>query len=538
MLPTETTMTLSKSNFLQYLRHPAWLWLEKHNKSILPLIDDNTQAIFDAGNLFESYAEQLFPDGVTLGYKTNGQFDGKKYWALPDTTKRALKEKVPVLFQGRLEVEGITCIFDVLERNENGTYNLYEIKSSTKAKPEHEHDLAFQTIVLEKSGLSIESIFVIHVNNEYVRNGDIPPEEITDVTEVTSAVRAKLPQTVIDIENAIAVMEATEMPDPSPRHAGLGSFSAWLEIYNILNPRLDPYSIYKLCTPGAMRIGELEDEGIQTIGDIPDDENLTVKQRYQVQATQLGTRIIKHDEIETFLETFQYPLYFFDYETLASVVPAFDGMRPYQQVPFQYSLHILQSPTAPLEHREFLHTENTSPVPHLVEQLKRDIGTTGSVVVWYQGFEKGCNTTLAELMPEHREFLYALNDRIVDLMIPFSEGWYVDKDFFGSASIKAVLPVLVPELSYKDLAIHDGGTAQNTWMSTVLGGKNQDRKDTIMKDMRTYCTLDTLAMVKIWEILSKKLHEENHTVQRQLTVVKNVSEGLTAEPQVFQKPLF
>lgn len=529
-------MTLSKSNFLLYLRHPAWLWLEKHNKSILPEIDDNTQAIFDAGNLFETYAEQLFPTGVTLGYKTNGNFDGKKYWALPETTLRALKEKVPVLFQGRLEVDGITCIFDVLERNENGTYNLYEIKSSTKAKPEHEHDLAFQTIVLEKSGLTVESIFVIHVNSEYVRNGDIIPEEITDTTEVTSAVRAKLPQTLIDVENAKAVMTASEMPDPSPRHARLGSFAAWLEIYNILYPNLDPYNIYKLCTPGARRIGELEDEGVQTIADIPDDENLTVKQRCQVQATQLGTRVIKREEIDAFLKTFQFPLYFFDYETLASVVPPFDGMRPYQQVPFQYSLHILRNPSAPLEHREFLQTENSSPARNLVEQLKEDIGTEGSVVVWYQGFEKGCNVTLADLVPEHAEFLYELNDRIVDLMIPFSEGWYVDKDFYGSASIKAVLPVLVPELSYKELAIQGGATAQNTWMSTVLGGKNQSKKDVIMEDMRKYCTLDTLAMVKIWEVLSnphKEIPSKNPDMTRE-----RLPEEPPVENQIFQKPLF
>ncbi|HCC05415.1 TPA: hypothetical protein DEP58_03890 [Patescibacteria group bacterium] len=528
-------MILSKSNFLLYLRHPAWLWLEKHNKSILPEVDDNTQAIFDAGNLFETYAEQLFPEGVTLGYKTNGKFDGKKYWALPETTQRALEEKVPVLFQGRLEIQGITCIFDVLERNENGTYNLYEIKSSTKAKPEHEHDLAFQTIVLESSGLSIESMFVIHVNNEYVRNGTIPPEEITDITEVTSAVRTILPQTMIDIEDAKAVMASHTMPDPSPRHARLGSFAAWMEIYTILQPHLDPYNIYKLCSPGARRIGELEDGGIQTIADIPDDENLTVKQRYQVQATQMGTRIIKRDEIETFLQTFQYPLYFFDYETLASVVPPFDGMRPYQQVPFQYSLHILRDPLAPLEHREFLHTENSSPVQHLVKQLKSDIGSIGSVVVWYQNFEKSCNVTLANFVPEHREFLYALNDRIVDLMIPFSEGWFVDKDFFGSASIKAVLPVLVPELSYKDLVIQGGATAQNTWMSTIFGGKNQNKKDIIMEDMRKYCTLDTLAMVKIWEVLSNVSSEE---ALLQLGNVELVSKAPDIQSDVFQKSLF
>ena len=181
-------MILSKSNYLLYLRHPAWLWLEKHNKKILPEVDEDTQAIFDAGNLFELYAEKLFPDGAKLGYKTDGEFDFEKYKSLPEVTRQELDNSTKIIFQGRLEVDDITCIFDVLERNNNDTYNLYEIKSSTKAKKEHEHDLAFQTIVLEKSGLNIENIFVIHVNNEYVRAGDIDHEEITDTTEITNAV--------------------------------------------------------------------------------------------------------------------------------------------------------------------------------------------------------------------------------------------------------------------------------------------------------------------------------------------------------------
>ena len=170
-------MILSKSNYLLYLKHPAWLWLEKHDKSKLPEVDDDTQAIFDAGNLFESYAERLFPDGITLGYKTDGGFDFAKYKSLPEVTKKAIEDKVKVIFQGRFEIDNTTCIFDILERNENGTYNLYEIKSSTKAKKEHEYDLAFQAIVLERSGLKIENIFVIHVNNEYVRDGEIDNEE-------------------------------------------------------------------------------------------------------------------------------------------------------------------------------------------------------------------------------------------------------------------------------------------------------------------------------------------------------------------------
>jgi hypothetical protein len=496
-------MILSKSNYMLYLRHPAWLWLEKHNKSILPEVDADTQAMFDAGNLFESYAEKLFPDGVTLGYKTNGDFDWSKYKDLPFKTKQAIEDNTKVLFQGRLEVDGITCIFDALERNEDGTYDLYEIKSSTSAKKEHEHDLAFQTIVLEKSGLDINNIFVIHVNNEYVRDGDIDYEEITTISEITTAVRSIIDETLVNIEKAKTVLVATEIPDPSPRHAKLGAFSEWLKIYKILNPDLDKYSIYNLCSPGSRKIGNFEDDGIISVHDIPDSANLTVKQHYQVQATKQGERIISKEEIKSFLKTFKYPLYFLDYETLAGVIPAYDGIRPWQQIPFQYSLHILESPDAELKHKEYLHADNTLPVEGLLKQLKQDIRGKGSIIVWYQGFEKKCNITMSEILPEYSEFLLDVNDRIVDLMIPFSEGWYADKDFFGSASIKIVLPVLVPSLSYKELDIGGGAAAQRIWMETIIDGKNKDKKDKILSDLLKYCKLDTLAMVEIYNVIKK-----------------------------------
>lgn len=496
-------MILSKSNYLTYLKHPAWLWLEKHDKIKLPEIDDDTQGIFDAGNLFEEYAEQLFPSGFRLGYKTNGEFDGTKYWALPEATKEALAGENTVFFQGRLEVDGITCIFDVLERNAMGTYNLYEIKSSTKAKPEHEHDLAFQTLVLERSGLTIENIYVIHVNTEYVRRGEVDPKEITDTTEVTSAVRSLLDYTAEEIEKAKAVMNALTMPDPSPRFARNGAFKEWSKIYRSLIGEVGPDSIYRVNGFGARKIGELEDIGVTELNQIPEDFLLSPKLQSLVESSRRNERILNKEAISQFLGTLQYPLYFLDYETFAGVVPAFDGLRPYQQVPFQYSLHILESPDAELQHKEYLHTENTLSVEPLLKQLAQDIGPDGSVIVWFQTFEKGRNIEMAAMEPNYNNFLYNLNDRVVDLMIPFSEGWFIDKGFRASASIKDVLPVLVPDLSYKELNIRGGNTAQRIWMETVQGGKHQNRKEEILNDLRKYCELDTLAMVEIWKVLKQ-----------------------------------
>ena len=497
-------MTLSKSDYMLFLKHPAWLWLKTYEKFKLPSIDANLQAMFDTGHDFETYAEQLYPNAVKLGTRSYSD-----YLALPQKTKEVLDNNTKTIFQGRFEIDNLTCIVDVLDRTSNNSFDLIEIKSSTKTKPEHEYDLAFQTLVLEKSGLTINSISVIHVNNEYVRNGEIEPDKITLKTDVTQNVRDLIPITEQQIEAAFKMLNQETDPDLSPRYVnqlevpGTNWFTDWMDIYKQLKPNLDPYSIYNLSYPNSEQIGTLEDNGITLIKDIPDELALRPKQLAQIQTTRENTQQINHQKIKEFLDTFEYPLYFLDYETLSSLIPTFDGFMPYKDYPFQYSLHTLEAPGTELRHTEYLHSENSNPMPGLLTQLKKDIGEKGTILTWNMSYEKSCNERLAEFYPEYRDFLEDLNTRINDLMIPFSEMWFVDKNFFGSASIKNVLPALIPGENHKNLDVSDGLLARRLWTETVLEGKNAAKRDKIMADLSEYCTLDTYAMVLILAELKK-----------------------------------
>lgn len=489
------SLTLSKSDYTTYLKHPAWLWIKKHAKAILPPIDPATQAIFDTGHEFEQYAEALFPGGVTLGFN-----DYDEYLSLPERTIQALHEGMHTIFQGRFEFEQLTFICDVIQVVEGKEVDLIEIKSSTSAKPEHIVDLAFQLHVLENCGYTVREVSVIHVNNQYVRKGAIDPKLITARTDVTESVRAARDFTKQKISEALQVMALTECPDVSPLNADSKSFGEWLEIYkHMKSPKSG--SIYDLCQLDAKTLKNLLDNNISYIKDIPADFVLKPKQRLQVEAYHQGHPTIHKDKIKEYLDTFTYPLYFFDYETLGSLVPYFDGLKPYQQLPFQYSLHILDSPDADLRHEEFLLRDNLNPAEPLTQALRSHIGNNGTVITWNMGFEKGCNSLLGTLLPEHEDFYESLNNRIVDLMIPFSQNWYVDADFCGSASIKKVLPVLVPSLSHKELDISDGSSAQRLWMEAVLDGKRPNEKDKILDDLIKYCGLDTFAMVEIFRKL-------------------------------------
>jgi len=496
--------SLSKSDYMFFLRHPAWLWIKKYQKDKLPIIDESLQALFDEGKLFESYANKLFPNAVKLGFDKYNE-----YLTLPDRTIEAIKNNVDVILQGRLEFEGKTCIFDVLQKVGDKEFNLIEIKASTKAKPEHEYDLAFQLMVLEKCGYSVRNIFVIHVNNEYVRKGEIDTKGITSQTDVTQKVKSLREVTEEQVSLAYEVLASEKCPDMSPRYVnkcevpGVNWFSEWLDIYKGLRPNDDPYNIYELSYPSAEQIGKLEDAGITIIADIPQDFALRDKQLVQIITTKENKRIIIKDKIKSFIETFKYPLYFLDYETYSSVIPQFDGGSPYKDYPFQYSLHLIESPGSEIKHFEYLHDQNTNPIPGLLKKLKEDIGDTGTILAWNMSYEKGCNDRMAALYPEYADFLIQINERINDLMIPFSNMWFFDKDFFGSASIKKVLPVVVPELGYKEMDVGDGLTARRTWTQIVLEDRNQSNRKNILDNLSKYCTLDTFAMVRILEELNK-----------------------------------
>ncbi len=451
-------MMLSKSDYMLFLKHPAWLWVKKNDPKKIPPVDENTQRLFDSGHKFEPYAESLFPEGLTLGFK-----DYNEYLSLPQRTHDAISNGTAVLFQPRFEWNEFTCISDIVSFVGDNEVDLYEIKASTKVKPEHEFDLAFQTAVLEGNGLKVRNIFVIFANNKYVRNGEIEADKITVTQDVTEKVRKRSDSTAKYMPLALSVAQQNKMPDPSPELAKLNSKDDWLKIYENIVPNTK--KIWADDTAPAIDKGQ----------------------------------------IKSFIDNLQYPLYFLDYETLMSLIPYFDGQRPYQQVPFQYSLHVIESPDSEVDWKDYLHRENSDPVRPLTEQLLSDIGTSGTVLVWYENFEKKRNSELGEMMPEYAEALAAVNERVVDLILPFKNKWYDDPRCEGSASIKAVLPVLCPELSYKELGIQEGGSAQRLWMEAVLDSKRDDQKDKILSDLTEYCKLDTFAMVQIFRCLKSKL---------------------------------
>jgi hypothetical protein len=490
---------LSKSDYMDFLRHPALLWLKKHNPKKIPNLDVAIMQRMASGYAFEEYAERLFPEAIKIGFNSS-----EDYRPMLEQTALAWKNGANCVAQGMYKSGELTCITDVLEATGDG-FTLTEIKSSNSAKPEHVTDLAFQRLVLEASGYEIQKCQVMHANPDYERAGDIDPKVLTKITDVTDQVEKILSKTKENAASAVRVINLDSIPDVDPLLAAPSAFSDWLEIRKILEPKLSDNSIYNLPKIGHRVAKNLIAQNIETIDQIQDATLLSHGTAKYWKAHSFGKQHIDIAELSQFLGSIQYPVYYLDYETAASAVPLWDKTSPHQQVPFQYSLHIKRSPQSKAEHFDYLHQDKDCPINGLLETLIKKIQTEGTVLVWNQSFEKKCNDEMALYSSEYSSFLSSVNNRVIDLMDPFREDIIMNPAFLGSNSIKDVLPVMIPEFSYEDLEIKDGGSAASEWQRVTLN----DAADTarVYAELKKYCERDTKAMVLIHEALLEHLTE-------------------------------
>jgi len=492
---------ITKSDFLKYLQCPAYFWFWKKKPEVLTNTELNEfdKELVKNGQEVERWARKLFPSGILV--------ESRQSQAVVDT-KQFLDEGKKVIFQATFEVEGLYVIVDVLEWDEESQYWIInEVKGSTgkeKKKNKHLYDVSFQYIVMQTVGYKIGKVNLIELDKEFVKQGKIIPAKLLQTTDITEGVKELESEIKLMIDDMKRLLEKER--EPMPCDCVYESRANHCPAFNYLYPEIPDYSVHDIVRIGLSKkkLEALIESDYCLIEDVPEDFKLSKYQRNHVDVTQTKIPIIKTTEIKNELEKLEYPLYFLDYETFPTAIPIYDGCKPYQQVPFQYSLHIQKEPYSELEHYEFLETDEKShPMKALALSLMERMGREGSIIVWNKKFEGKCHEDIAELIPEYAEVFHNYNQRLFDLMEIFSKNLYTHHDFRGSYSIKKVLSVLVPELSYKGLNVSDGSMAMNAWKIMMFETEEQKDKDNIKDDLLKYCELDTLAMVRIFEALEK-----------------------------------
>ena len=478
---------LSKSQFTRGLQCHKSLWLLKNRRELQQKPDASLQARFDSGTEVGILAQQLFPGGTGLEYKSGISQNIAK-------TRELLASGAQTIYEATFRHDNVLAMVDILRKGENG-WEIYEVKSSTETKDIFINDTAIQYYVAKGSGLDISRVFVVHLNNQYTRIGELNLQALFAVKDVTDLTLGRQTDIPLLLGNMRQVLEGGE---PSIDIGPYCTTPYECDFISYCWKHIPEYSIFNIANLRSKRKFTLYYGGILHLQDIPADFSLSDNMQVQVEAELTGRKFVNIRNIREFLSKISEPIGFLDFETFMEPVPSFDQQRPYQQVPFQYSLHIFGNGL--LAHHEFLGEPGIDPRQAFIEKLLKDTVSCRTILVYNQAFEITRLQEMAKNFPEFVEGIESIIARIVDLMAPFRNKDYYIREMCGSHSIKYVLPALVPDLSYDSLAIADGEMAMLAYarLSRMDAG---DEKKEICKHLLKYCSLDTLAMVKIWERL-------------------------------------
>ena len=467
-------MVLTKSGFLEYLHCPKAFWVKTNRPEEYPSSAPSAfvRMLMEGGYEVEAQARRLVATWPHAG---------------------------ECAFQVTFTAPGLEVRADLVRHHTDGSIDLFEVKGSTSVKGStgnHVADAMFQVAVIERAGSSVRAVHIIHVNKDYTRRGEIDPEALLVIVDVTEQVRAGLTDTIGSIDEALAFLAEAEIDEKGCSCIHFGNPDNHCVTFSRFNPDIPSPSVYILPRISRQKLEKFHLEGRISLDEIEPGE-LSARQALVRQAALSGTPIIDPARIAAFIEKLSWPLHFYDYETFGSAVPLADGHRPHQQIPVQFSLHRLE-PGGEVAHFDFLADRPGMEVA-LVEGLEACIGREGSLLCWNKSTEMSCNDRMAELVPAKADFLAGINARTVDLMEPFEE-CYVDARFGGSTSIKQVLPVLVPTLAYSETDVRDGTGAMQAWLQLTRSA-DQDERAGLRRQLLAYCELDTLAMVEIFKVL-------------------------------------
>ncbi len=482
--------SLSKSRFQSGLQCLKRLYLECYNRELADEIDAARQAIFDSGHVVGEKARLCFPGGrlVEESYLEHGRAVG--------TTKAMLADSsIPALYEAAVNFEGIRARFDVLVRRDGQGFDLVEVKSSTGVKDEHITDVAIQLYAAEGSGIAVDRAYLMHLNREYVyQGGEHDLEQLFTLADVTEAAREYVSQRV---SGELAEMWETLELDSAPeidtgKHCKKPYTCSFFGHCHRGEPE---HSVMQLPRLGDSLLERLKGLGISSIGDIPSDLSGLSAVQSRIRDSVVGGRPYVGPGLRRSLGEIALPASFLDFETINPAIPLYIGTRPYERIPFQWSLHVLDG-SGNLTHREFLNPDAEDPRERFASSLLETLPAAGSIVT-YSSYEKTVINGLSQEFPEYRDGLLALNARMVDLLKVVRDGYY-HPGFHGSFSIKSVLPALVPDSGYDELDVKEGLAASAAYSRLVSGDVPEDDEAELRESLLAYCKRDTEAMVRVY----------------------------------------
>ena len=492
----------SKSKYTSFMQCPKMLWLKTYRPD-LATDDPAARERMATGNVVGDLAMRLFGDFEEMSaYDKNGKLAIGKM--LKNTTD-AIARGVENICEAAFSYNGLYCAVDILRKEGDG-YAIYEVKSSTKVSYVYIVDISYQKYVLERCGIKVTGTYVVNVDSSYTFDGTLDVSKLFKITDVASLVEEE--SQLHPLETMLAQAEATVKMVREPEQDLFPGCQdpypcAFWQYCSRHIPAPSVFDIYNLSFKKKL---ELYQRGITNLQDVKACAKLNEIQKRQIDfAIEQRSEHVDKEGIQSFLNGLSYPLYFLDFETMMPVIPEIIGTRPYQQIPFQYSLHYVECEGGALKHKEFLAISGEDPRRACAEQLCQDIPKDACVLAFNRGFERGKIKQFATDFPDLASHLMAIHENMQDLIDPFHDGYYYNQAIGGSFSIKSILPAMFPndaELDYHALeGVHNGSEAMAIF--PLIKDMPPAEQEIARKNLLKYCELDTYAMVKIWQKLQE-----------------------------------
>ncbi|MCU0822220.1 MAG: DUF2779 domain-containing protein [Spirochaetes bacterium] len=478
---------LSKTTFIRGMQCQKSLYLNKYHPELRDEVSDDTRDILQRGIDIGVLARGIFPGGINCAPPVPGNYEESV-----KKTEYAITNGVEVIYEAAFIYDDVLCLLDILVKK-NGRWRACEVKSSVRISDTYITDAALQYYVITGSGLELENFYIIYINSEYVRHGDIELNRLFISKSIKKLINKDQYNIKANIDMFKTVLSGNTTPD-----VDIGEHCTRPHVCDFRGhcwSHIREYSVFNIPQIGYKAFS-LYRKGFVNIEDIPDDFPLNEAQKLQISCHRSGKPHIDREAIKLFLNSISYPIYFMDFETFMPAIPLFDNSRPYQFIPFQYSLHYMTDKNGELTHYEFLADTGTDPRLEFIERLIVDTLRIGDILVYNRGFETARLTELANMFPRYQHEIKEIISRIKDLMIPFQKKYYYTPEMKGRYSIKYVLPALISEMSYNGMKISHGREAMNAFES--LQYETDKTKIAATREaLLEYCKMDTFALVKL-----------------------------------------
>lgn len=486
--------SLSKSTLIRSIQCSKSLYLYKNNFSLRDKPSTAQQQRFDRGHRVGKLAHQLFPNGKDCSPPNPYSYDESI-----SATKLLILQRFPVIYEAAFKHNGILVALDILELK-NGKWYAHEVKSSFRISNTYLLDAAIQYYIITKSGIELEDFSIITIDNEYVLQDALEIPSYFKITSVLEEIKERIPFIEKTIENAIATLESATAPEIAIGAHCTKPYPCDFQGYCWSAISRD--AIWYLPGISMQEKSNFIEKGINTIQEIENTDELNARQKVIIKSYQTQRAHIEPEKLKSFTEPIQFPLYYFDVEAFQPAIPLFKNTKPYDRIPFLYSLHYRESDTSELQHISYISPVGNDDRINFIEHFLRATEKPGQILVFNTLMEKGILFKMMNDFPQYKKQILERINRIIDVEIPFKELHFYHPAQQGSFSLKAIGNALLGIDEFAKSNVKDGEEAMAVY-NELFYWENKEEVSQKLQQLKTYCHTDTLVLYKIFEKLKE-----------------------------------